>query len=180
MPWDLLGNWTDGPITANEQFNAQGQAAQQQAGLQNAEQVIMRHMQAHQAALAQQGTGGTGGAGYGGNPWGQGQAAPLGGGFNDYMQARQQRVRFDVDNFAGLLDEFNTAFQHGIREVIVDLHTYLALLNHFNRYTDQNRGALHLRIATAGGNLTVRPEGPKMPTGEDFDRYMEDVDGNAP
>lgn len=137
--------------------------------IRRAEDQLIRAMnnhqdiQAQQAALAQRAAIGQGQANppneWARNPWGE--PPPIRGG-----------------DLVGILDEFNTAFQHGIREVIVDQRVYFELVRFINLTYNTPLGAIgnHLQIATAGGRLTVRPDGPKMPTAEDFDRYMECVE----
>ncbi len=85
-------------------------------------------------------------------------------------------------NVYHVLEEFNTAFLGGIREVVVARGVYADLINYFNtRYyiAPEERGPAQnfLTINTRDGSMIVRPEGSSnFATDEQFEKYMEYVD----
>jgi hypothetical protein len=167
MPWDTIVNALYAGDGAQGQANA---AAQQQTQLganqiAEAQQGLMNHQMQNQ---------------YGGNPWGQGH---IGGGFADYA-AQAQMPQPRNDDFLQLLNEFSYAFQHGIREVVVEVHIFQRLYEHLatraRLFHNPAPGVTHLVVATAGGYIKIVCEGKQNPTIDDFDRYMEDVNEHAP
>jgi hypothetical protein len=89
-----------------------------------------------------------------------------------------------IPSFIDLLEEFNMAFKQGIREVVVTERIYQELMTHLVRinpgtiYNSQNMNILTLNVSS--GRLTIRKEGDRSFSSDDFDKYMEEIDEKLP
>lgn len=103
--------------------------------------------------------------------------------YQHYLYPPPRRTRNEADIVA-IINEFSTAFNHGIRELVVSDQVYQQLIDYFNNQVrirnepaDKYRGKQFLTINTAGGPMKIMSESHKESFRKiDFDAYLEDVE----
>lgn len=180
MPWNPLGIWTNAEDAdearqyARYQAEMQAQETQEQRNrvIQEAamQQPMARLANMNQPAFGRQENVGLAQQGYADNPWGA-QAG---------LAARQEQRHHEPPNWLGVLEEFNDAFQNGIKEIVLAEHIYYELMQYFNRqrrYIDALEHPVgdHLILNTAGGIMKIIKEGDISFKDIDFDKYMEEI-----
>lgn len=173
MPWEtLLG------FDLNQQ-NAAAQGQEQQLVAQRQQEaMIAAYGQAAQSQLSQQqapyqGAGGAFAQTYNQNPWGDF------GGVVTTHRAASLPPRQQSSDFLALLNEFNLAFQYGIKEITVTKPVYATLLAHFSQEMMLHDhpdiySQTSLKLATCGGYMVIKREG--APESMNWDKYMEEVE----
>lgn len=169
MPWNTLGIWTN-----DEDADEGRQYARYQAELEQQERMAaMQHARQQQM--------------YDHYQYREEQTLrnqPIGQAYNGGHAQQQGYIRQEVrppePNFLAILTEFNTAFQYGIREIVVVervFHELMQYVHRQQRYMDRPEAFTgdHLILNMNDGPMKIIKEGAKSFKDIDFDRYMEEI-----